>query len=290
MLPFLSSRLGQVVLLAILALEGAHATFGHSTSSKVKSGEKCGIGWNRGGGGGGGGGGGRGHHGGGGQAGGEGGQDGTPKKGKWGGGGGRKGKHGGWGGEGEMSIPAGEIPEMPTNAVGGGAPPAPPGTETVGGGAPVPTPVTSSPVSEEPDLPISPEAPPEAVDGGAPPSPPIESPPSAALSGEQSAGAESNAESESDSLSINNVTNIVNNESNTENVSISNSTTVTKFEEWKSTSITLMISIDLKRVEVAEIAVNVDISAQAGEYEVPQAPWLSCAGESFYVSFIPCNR
>lgn len=66
--------------------------------------------------------------------------------------------------------------------------------------------------------------------------------------------------------------------------SSSNTTITGKYEEWTSTAIDLMITLNEKRITVAQIAIDVDISATSGIYAVPQAPWLTCTGESFYVS------
>jgi hypothetical protein len=34
---------------------------------------------------------------------------------------------------------------------------------------------------------------------------------------------------------------------------------------------------------VAQIAVNVDMSSETGTYNIPQAPYLTCYGQSYYV-------
>ena len=47
-----------------------------------------------------------------------------------------------------------------------------------------------------------------------------------------------------------------------------------------------MIGSESDRVIVAEIAAGIDMSDEEGAYDVPQAPWLTCYGESFYVSFL----
>lgn len=49
---------------------------------------------------------------------------------------------------------------------------------------------------------------------------------------------------------------------------------------------TLMIGAASSRAVVAEIAVDIDMSDAEGSYDVPQAPWLTCYGESFYVRLL----
>ena len=55
--------------------------------------------------------------------------------------------------------------------------------------------------------------------------------------------------------------------------------------QWGNTSITLMEGNVGSGSSVAVIAVNINMSQDIGTYNIPQAPYLTCYGHSYYVGF-----